>query len=105
MSSTGDGSATSSNWDEVVDDAPTRDIRSTLALGGNGRKKGVVVTDEAELEQLRQELEKLTPEEREQLRMLASQRVLNSFRDEVSTRHRTSHFPLTSHTSLHPPAP
>lgn len=82
MSSTGDGSASSSNWDEVVDDAPTRDIRSTLALGGNGRKKGVVVTDEAELEQLRQELEKLTPEEREQLRMLASQRVLNSFRDE-----------------------
>lgn len=75
------GSGGNGEPDDLCDDAPVRDLDASLAIGK--RRKGVVLTDPAEIEELKQELAKLTPEQREELRALAAQRVLNSFKDEV----------------------
>eukprot|EP00873_Tetraselmis_striata_P005980 jgi/Tetstr1/426244/TSEL_016564.t1 len=77
------GSGGNGEPDDLCDDAPVRDLDASLAIGK--RRKGVVLTDPAEIEELKQELAKLTPEQREELRALAAQRVLNSFKDEDGT--------------------
>lgn len=57
----------------------------TLAIGTRGRKRGVVLTDPAELNELRERLASLTPEQREDLRLLAHQQVLNSVKTKVGS--------------------
>ena len=55
----------------------------TLTIGGRGRRRGIPLEDPNEIAELREQLMKLTPEQRETLKNMAHARILNSFKSKV----------------------
>ena len=55
----------------------------TLAIGTRGRKRGAVLTDPEEIKELQEAIDNLSPEERENLRMLAHKQMVNSVKTKV----------------------
>mmetsp|Transcript_11105 Transcript_11105/g.26345 ORF Transcript_11105/g.26345 Transcript_11105/m.26345 type:complete len:506 (-) Transcript_11105:14-1531(-) len=57
-------------------------LTQSLSIGGRGRRRGTVLTDPEEIEELREAIRNLSPEELAELKQLAQQRMLNTFKTE-----------------------